>query len=601
MSTEAAADPTVASGSSSDYYVGDISGTCHSSAGKCTISVHFDPQEVGASKATLKLSVCKVSETSVCSTYSVALTGTGTAPATLSATSIAFGTVPEGLDTARTETVTVDAGYYVSNVAASGNAGFGTANVEPDCSDPSLTAATTCTFSATFTPYETPAVTGDANVTLCEIDGSAVCAVDAIPLTGTGSPGAIDSPTAKAFGTVIIGTTNTVIEKIKVLGGWYVALLSGTGVPFDYSKLSNGCGRTGPVTCTFALTYSATAAVSSSGSLSVYVCSLSGHYCDTLVIRETGTGKAPGTVSPTSLAYGSVLVGSSSSKAVTVTYDSGWEVSSVSFGAAPSNFSTNLSAACNPDNPGTSCTFDATFAPIGLGAIASSMTVTMCTVDQSLCEPLTPIPVTATGVAPATQTPTSLSFSNVTVLASSTKSYTVTPNAGWYVQGVASNLPAPPYSAALESNCAAGPGKPCTVDVTFAPTFGGTQTGYAAVVICNQSTAQCFTMSSVKATGTGVLTATSTALTIDEVRPNLGFADLLTATVAPTVNGGTVEFEAGSAQVCSAPVLESSVASCSWSPTHTGTYLIKAVYSGDAAFKTSTSKTIQVTAVMPPP
>lgn len=593
-------DISVTTGAPTDYAVGTITGTCYvASGGKCLISVNFSPHEIGVSKATLNMHVCRVDESAVCIVYTAALNGAGTAPGKLSPTSVSFGSVAKGATKTQKITVTVNANFYVSGVDAAGDPSFGVADVAPDCID---VGPGTCTFLATFTPYQGAGVKGSVHVTFCRSDGL-VCVVDALPVSGTGSPAASISPTAHSFGTVVTGTLASTTITVKVFGGWYVQQITTSGAPFDYANLDDGCGPIGPVNCTFDATYFPTAAGASTGSVTVLVCSLSGQYCDSYVIKLTGTGKLAGTVSPIPLAFGNAKVGLTASKPVTVTYDSGWQVQGVRFDASQSVLSTDVASACDPANPGTKCVFTATFAPAALGPLAANMIVTVCKVDGTLCSDLKPDPVTGNGTAPATETPTTLSFGNVPVNGSATKTFSVKPDPGWYVHRVVPGMPVPPYSAQLDPICTADvtPGTPCVVDVTFAPLIAKAQPGKIAVELCQVSTGNCFTMTPVSATGTGIQTATTSKLVVETVRPSLGFHDHLTVTVSPQVDGGTVYFYAAGLQVCSVPVDSNSTATCIWTPSHTGSYQLKAIYSGDAAFKGSTSNVTTATAVLPPP
>lgn len=591
-------DITTVTGSTKDYDVTQTSSACYYPASKCLITVEFAPQEVGASKAILNMHVCEVVHSAVCTTYTAALTGSGTPPGKLSTTNINFGPVSKGLTTAKTVTVTVNAGYVIAGIGPSGDQSFGVANIEPNCSE---TGPSTCTFQATFTPYQGAAVNGAVNVTFCPADGQNLCAVAPVTLSGSGTAAATVSTTSISFGTVIAGTTKSSTVSVKVLGGWYVTLIEPSGSPFDYANVDDGCGPTGPVTCTFSATYTPTDATVSNGSVSVYVCSLSGKYCDTYTIKLNGTGKLAGTVSPTALKFGDVKVGSTGSATATISWDAGWQVAGVRFDNNQALLSTDVDTACNPDAPGTSCTLTATFAPVELGYVTANMIVRLCTDDRSLCTDLKPVPVTGTGTAPATQSPTLLTYTNVPVNSSATMSYTVRPDVGWYVNKMEAGPPSSPFLGHLTSNCTGGSGTACTVDVVYSPTAAGKQTGYISVEICNATSGLCFAMTTVKATGTAVQTATTTTLKVQTLRPNLGYQDHLTATVSPGVDGGTVYFEAGGQQICAVAVAPDSTASCVWSPTHTGTYKLQAVYGGDAAFKGSSSSIYNATAVLPPP
>lgn len=51
---------------------------------------------------------------------------------------------------------------------------------------------------------------------------------------------------------------------------------------------------------------------------------------------------------------------------------------------------------------------------------------------------------------------------------------------------------------------------------------------------------------------------------------------------------------------CTAGLSEPGLATCDWTPASNGNHTLKAVYSGDANYKTSTSPTITVAVTMAP-
>jgi hypothetical protein len=149
----------------------------------CTINVTFSPSATGVRTASVQLT-----DNAADSPQSVALSGTGTAPAvTLSPTSLSFGSRTVG-STSAAQSVTLTnsggAGLSISGIAVAGsNAGdFAQTNNCPG----SLAAGSSCTISVTFTPSATGARSATVQVT-----DNASDSPQSVALSGTGALAAI--------------------------------------------------------------------------------------------------------------------------------------------------------------------------------------------------------------------------------------------------------------------------------------------------------------------------------------------------------------------------------------------------------------------------
>ncbi|MGA8540029.1 MAG: choice-of-anchor D domain-containing protein, partial [Terriglobales bacterium] len=170
---------TVTSGSKSQFSMGQSCPSTLQPGNSCSIGAVFAPSAAGAGAATLNIT------TSVSSTpQSISLSGTGINPpqASLSPTSLAFGTVK----VAKSSTLSVTlsnpgtSALAISSVTISGtNAGnFTKSNGCPA----SLAAGAKCTISVTFTP----SVTGARSANLTVTD-NASSGTQTVPLSGTGN------------------------------------------------------------------------------------------------------------------------------------------------------------------------------------------------------------------------------------------------------------------------------------------------------------------------------------------------------------------------------------------------------------------------------
>ncbi len=97
-----------------------------------------------------------------------------------------------------------------------------------------------------------------------------------------------------------------------------------------------------------------------------------------------------------------------------------------------------------------------------------------------------------------------------------------------------------------------------------------------------------------------VKTATTTTLASSATTVNTGQAFTLTATVAPAAATGTVQFFAGTTSLGTGTVTSGTAALSTASLSTAGANSITAVYSGDAAYSTSTSAALTVTANLAP-
>jgi hypothetical protein len=150
----------------------------------CTVSVTFTPTTQSAESATLQ-----VADSDPSSPQTVALSGTGTHPATgvtLSPTSLSFGNQSQGTASPSqpiTLTNTGTAALTITSIASTGAnaADFSQTNTCPS-SGSTLAAGTSCTINVTFTPSTQAAES--ASITVTDSDPTSP---QSVPLTGTGT------------------------------------------------------------------------------------------------------------------------------------------------------------------------------------------------------------------------------------------------------------------------------------------------------------------------------------------------------------------------------------------------------------------------------
>jgi hypothetical protein len=195
-------------------------------------------------------------------------------------------------------------------------------------------------------------------------------------------------------------------------------------------------------------------------------------------VTVTVNSTAPVMVSPSSLNFGSVAVGSTSTQqTVTVTNNQSSLLTINTLAVTPGTpYAIGASSTClNPTvASGASCTVILTFNPVATGAApASSLTIN----DTASTSPQT-VTLNGTGIIPVTVSPSTLAFGNEqTGTASAAKTVTVTNNQTASLNFSSISAPLPYAVAAGTSTCVVGtpvlPGNNCVISLTYSPTTVG--------------------------------------------------------------------------------------------------------------------------------
>jgi hypothetical protein len=311
-----------------------------------TLSLGFRPPSASSYSGTLQISVKRYDGgrwryDSAWVPLAGTGTGTGTSQGQLtpSPTSLSFGSVQVSKTSTLPFTLTNNqaTAVQVSNLAASG-AGFSVSGFSLPIN---LAAGQSVSVNVNYTPSATGTSNGSVAVTSNANNPSL-----SIALTGTGaSSGQLAaSPTSLSFGSVQVSKSSTLPFTLtnNQSTGVQISSVKASGTGFSVS------GFTLPINLSAgqSVTVNATFAPSSSGAVSGSVAVSSDANNPSLSVSLSGTGASSGTlaISPTSLSFGSVNVGSSknmtgtltaSSSSVTVSSASwngpGFSVSGVSF------------------------------------------------------------------------------------------------------------------------------------------------------------------------------------------------------------------------------------------------------------------------------
>ncbi len=419
------------------------------------------------------------------------------APVTLSSASLNFGSQPVGVrSSAIVETVTNRQSVALNILGISAGGDFTQTNT---CQQP-LAPNGTCTISVFFTPSTTGTRTGTLTVT-----DDASNSPQTASLTGTGATSAISlSPSSLAFGNQVLNTSSAV-QKITVTNNGAINLtVNSVAASGGYSETDScsGVTLTPGQNCTINVTFTPMVTGSIAGAITVNDTGTGAPH----VVTLTGSGQLAVSMSA-NLTFAAVNVGSSSApQTMTLTNN---QNQSLSFTATTSGDFSAVGGGTTPCN-GTlaakaKCTYSVTFTPTMNGLIKGALTVTHNAAGSPVVGGLT-----GTGqngpASPLTFTPSNLSFGNVALSTSSSKTVTIK-NVGTTTLNISSTTGSGYYvvtpSGTTPCGGALNAGKQCTVTATFTPLATGSSIGGLSVVDDSAVSPQIQNI-----TGTGVLPIT---------------------------------------------------------------------------------------------
>jgi hypothetical protein len=515
-------------------------GKCTISSGTCSLSVSGSSLAAGANSITATFSGSRSYPASTSSVLTVTVTGTGTPVASLSATSLPFGTETIGVQSAaqtvtlkNTGTATLD----ISSIAFSGAAGpfVLTANT---CGA-TLAATVSCTFSAAFKPT----TTGAFSATIAVAD-NASGSPQTVALTGTGSnSGAVVSLSAGilSFGTESVGVETPVqTVTLKNVGTLAVTIssisLTGTGAS-SYLITANTCGTSLAVaaSCIFSAAFKPT----TTGSLSAGIAVTDNATGSPQSVALNGTGSPAGTavtLSATNIGFGPAGIGLQTPAFTVTVKNTGTVAASLSSivlgGAGASSFVLTANTCGSSLAVAATCIFSTAFKPTVAGALAATVAVT----DNVAGSPQIAA-LSGTGVTTAlTLTPGSLSFASENVGSNTAGQLIAVKNtsAAAITLSSFSFTGADPTSFAALDTCTAtlAVGATCQAMVSFFPQTTGALT--ASLSVASSVPTESATLS-----GTGIATAALTFSPSALTFPTTAHGTQSVASILTVANTGT--------------------------------------------------------------
>jgi hypothetical protein len=355
---------------SGDFAEADNCGTSLAAGGNCTINVTFTPTGSGTRTGTLS-----VNDNASGSPQTVSLTGTGIGPTTtasLSPASLTFASQNVGT-TSAAQTVTLtntgSAVLTITGISASGDF------AETDNCGSSVAAGANCAINVTFTPTASGTRTG----TLSVADNTSGSPQSA-KLTGTGAAGSAPavslSPSSLTFASQTVGATSAAQTVTLTNTGSAALTITGISASGDFAETDN-CGSSvaAGANCTINVTFTPTASGTRAGTLSI-TDNASGSPQSAKLTGTGAAGSAPVvSLSPSSLAFASQTVGSSSA-AQTVTLSNTGNASLTITGVTASGDFTETNNCGSSVAVAANCTISVTFTPTASGTRTGTLSIT---------------------------------------------------------------------------------------------------------------------------------------------------------------------------------------------------------------------------------
>ena len=374
-----------ASVSGTGFSMSGMSSPMTLTAGQSTsLSAVFNPAAAGSASGTIT-----VSSNASDPTLTIALSGTG-AQGQLSASpaSVNFGSVVTGASDSVSVTLTNSgtAGVTISQASASGT-GFSMSGLTmPQTLGPNASAS----FTAKFAPTSAGNASGSVSLT-----SSAPGSPLTITLSGTGTQAQLSAtPSSVSFGNVVTGNTNSQTITLKNSGSASVTIsqasVSGTGFRISGTPTTIAAGGS--------TSFSAAFAPTSAGSVSGSVSLVNSGPNSPLGIPLSGTGVAATQVlggSPTTLSFGNVNEGTSTSQSVTLTNNGNSNVTISSIGVTGAGFSGSGVNSGLMLSPNQTAALTITFDPSSGGPVTGTVTIA----SNATNSPAT-VSVSGTGIQP---------------------------------------------------------------------------------------------------------------------------------------------------------------------------------------------------------
>ena len=391
----------------------------------------------------------------------------------------------------------------ISNLTLSGDFS------ETDTCSSGVAAASTCTFTVTFTPTQPGPRFGSIM-----IEDNAAGSPHFINLVGNGSTAVADlNPTSLAFPSLQINQTSSAQTATLTNNGNATLVISNIATTGDYAETDNCPASLGiGSSCTFSITFTPTSGGARNGTLSI----TDNAPGSPQSVSLTGSGYVTtATVVPSSLNFSTQAVGTTSSSQPVVVTDTGANPITISAVTASGDFTetddcvtAKFKAAAKPAVSG-SCTINVTFTPTAAGSRSGTLTIN----DNAQGNPHT-VALSGTGLAATAQlSASSLAFTAQAVGSTSSQQTITVTNSGNGALIVTSVQATGDFAQTNNCTTVAANGGTCAVQVTFTPTASGARTGTLTIADSAANSPQLVSLSGTGLAGVASLSASSLTFT----------------------------------------------------------------------------------------
>ena len=432
-------------------------GTTLNAGANCPITVTFTPLSAATFNA-------NVTVTSALGSVSTTLTGTGTAPQASISGALTFpSTAVNATATAQTVTLT-NAGNAPLPITSVSIPNYEFSLAANTCGN-SLAAASSCTYSITFTPN----ANGPQASTLSVLDSVGTQTVS-LTGTGVGTPAVAYSPGSLTFSTAVNTTATAQVITVTNSG---TAPLTGptasiTGSSFNISATTCTGSLAVNATCTVSVTFSPLSATTVTATLSL--ADNAGNSPQTVSLSGTGTAPSA-SAGPSSLTFSSTAVGSTAAAQIVTLNNSGSAALAITSATTSAQFaiSANTCGASLPAN--STCTYSVTFTPTAAGTQTGSLTIVDAVGTQT-------VSLSGTGTAPQASLTSSITFPSTNVGATAAAMTLTLTNAGNAALAITNTAFSGSQFALTANTCNASlaANSSCTYTFTFTPSAAGAQT-----------------------------------------------------------------------------------------------------------------------------
>jgi hypothetical protein len=417
----------------------------------------------------------------------IALSGTGTNSTqpslSIQPTSVAFGVVGVGQNVGQPMTITNtgSGALTISNISVAG-VGF---YVSGFSGPVTLAAGQTAVVDANVNSTTPGTISGSMTFSNNSSTPSMVVPLSAVAQSST--PVIAVNPTSINFGSVGVGQSAGQAVSITNTGS---GTLTVSNIAVAGSSFSiNGATLPMNLTAGQATSFTARFAAGTTGSISGSLTITNNSSTPSVVVPLSGNGVSAGqplvTVNPTSVNFGSVVVGAPNSQTILVQNNGTATLNISQLTATGSGFSVNGLTVPTTITAGSSKTFNVAFAPASASAVTGSVSL----VSDAAGSPLA-IPLSGTGVASTIllgASTSSVAFGSVAVGSNSAQNVILTNNGNSTVTiGTVSATGAGFSASGVTAGQMIGAGQTATLGITFTPGSAATVSG--AVTVTSNAT-----------------------------------------------------------------------------------------------------------------